>query len=105
MSIAEQYKKAPSGSKEKEYYYRRLPGNQYKKSLYNLVYKMDADNHTRHLEYMVKYNAKTKERRYELLLTPMKCDCCGKTVQRGYMNRHKKTKRCIKKGECLKKRV
>ena len=103
-SIMEQYKAAATGSKEKQYFYRRLPRNQLMKSYQNLIYKMKPENHARHIAYMVKYNARTKERRYKLLLSPMKCDCCGHTVQRGYMNRHKKTKRCIKRGELLKKK-
>ena len=99
-SISELYHNSHGNTRR--HYYRRLPEVVAKKKTYNYDYKRDKGNHDKHISYMVDYNKRTKERRYELLLSKVKCEHCGVIVSRGYMNRHLKTNLCLKRRNLIK---
>lgn len=102
-TITELHKNAHG--KDRRHYYRRLPDVVAKKKTYNYDYKRDKENHEKHLSYMEDYNKRTKERRYELLLSKVQCEHCKATVCRGYMNRHLKTKLCAKRRNVIKENI
>ena len=93
-----------SHGNNRRHYYRRLPDVVAKKKSYNYDYKRGKKNHEKHLKYMADYNKRSKERRYELLLSKIQCEHCKATVCRGYMNRHLLTKLCAKRTNLIKEK-